>query len=208
MKKRTTFVLAGGAGLLATGAALAGVTFWTPWFSEEGQNWQACGSDYAVDGMRADGEFADNLSLGCSPWIFGSLPGDGDSANSYWSDWFSEEGDSGVDETRCAIYPDGRRECDTIPTGSNLHVCFGGFGPKEKGVITGMACDGAFCDNLSVQCKRPTSGVLGDCFWTGWFSEEQRQLDLLPGEYITGVECNHDYCDNMRFYVCVPRWPN
>ncbi len=205
MTRRTIAMLAGGLVLSAAGAALAAPSFWTAWFSEEGQNWQSCGT-YGVTALQFSGRYSDNIALGCSPWIFGSLTSDVDTGGSYWSDAFSEEGDSGIEKTQCALFPDGHQECDTIPTGSNLHVCFGGFGPNNKGVVTGMACYGRYCDNLRLQCTKPTSGHLGSCAWSGWFSEEQHQVDFGPGFYVTGVECSGSYCDNMRFYVCSAQW--
>lgn len=202
MTKRKIAVLVTGLLLSAASAAMAGVSFWTSWFSEEGTYWRTCGGNYGVQALQASGNFSDNLALGCTPWPLGSLSNDG----SYWSNWFSEEGNSGIDKIQCAHFPDGHQECDTIPTGSNLHACFGGFGSANKGVVAGVACSGSNCDSLSLLCKKPASGRLGSCSWSGWFSDEQRLVDFGPGRFVTGVECSSRFCDNMRYYVCSAQW--
>jgi hypothetical protein len=206
MKKRTMAILATGVLMSLGGVAMAGVSFWTSWFSEEGSNWRACGGNYGVQAVQASGNYSDNLALGCNPWPLGNLASDADSVRTYWSRPFSEEGETGIEKTQCALFADGHEECDTIPTGTNLHVCFGGFGSANKGVVTGMACSGSNCDNLQLLCKKPTSGRLGNCSWSGWFSDEQHVVDFGPGRFITGVLCNSHLCDNMKYYVCSAQW--
>jgi hypothetical protein len=202
MTRRTMTMLATGAVLATAGVAVAEVTSWTSFFSEEGQNWRQCDVNSGVQAMQASGNFSDNLALGCTPWTFGDLQSDPDSSGSYWSPAFSEEGNSGVDLTKCEPFLDGRDQCDTLPTGSNFHACFGGFGAANKGVVTGMACYGSHCDKLSIHCQKPVAGRLGNCFWSDPFSDEQQLVDFGPDRYITGVQCAGRYCDRMSFYVC------
>lgn len=171
---------------------------WTPFFSEEGQYYQTCPADCGVNAVRATGDYADNLSLHCTPWAHGSLREDG----SYWSEPFSEEGDTDVEQTQCILWEDGSRTCDTQPLGDNFHLCFGGLGPDNKGIVTGIACYGRYCDAQRIQCKKPATGRLGNCWWSGWFSEEQGIVDFGPNQYVTGYECSGRYCDNKSFYVC------
>ena len=201
MTRRMMTVLATGAVLATTGVAGA-VSSWTSFFSEEGQNWRVCPLNEGVQAMQASGNFSDNLALGCTPWPFGDLQNDPDSGGSYWSNPFSEEGASGVEQTQCALFADGHEECDSFPTGSNFHACFGGFGSQNKGVVTGMECSGSHCDKLRLQCQRPVSGRLGNCFWSDEFSDEQHLVDFGPNEYITAVACAGRFCDRMSFYVC------
>src|SRR5512147_2504911 len=80
---------------------------------------------------------------------------------------------------------------------NNFRYCYPAF-------ITGVACKGSYCDNVTVECSNLSAlGAPTNCFWTGFFSEEQGQLTFPTGYYPTGVQCSGGYCDNMSFYVCL-----
>lgn len=94
--------------------------------------------------------------------------------SSYWTDYFSEERDNG-----------------------NYRYC------SPSHWLIGVACTGSYCDNLSLQCRYFPTATAGDCFWTGWVSEEGGgTLQLPAGYYLRGMQCSGDYCDNKRFYAC------
>jgi hypothetical protein len=91
---------------------------------------------------------------------------------SYWTPYFSEEGG-------------GSRTC----TGANEWV-------------TGMACRGSSCDNVSLQCTAMTGSNAGNCFWSGLYSEEQGTAFFPAGYFLRGAKCNGSRCDNKQYFLC------
>ncbi len=71
--------------------------------------------------------------------------------------------------------------------------------------VTGVACHGGYCDNLSLQCTQFIGSSTGSCAWSTWYSEEQAPFIAPWGYYIHGIECDGGYCDNKRYYYC---WMN
>ncbi|MDJ0763466.1 MAG: hypothetical protein QNJ97_10795 [Myxococcota bacterium] len=94
--------------------------------------------------------------------------------DSSWSSYFSEEGSGGADERHCA---------------------WGDF-------MTGIACSGRYCDNISIECTEAIGKGFANCNWSGWYSEEQGPFQTPSGYYIKGIECDGSYCDNKRFRYC------
>lgn len=39
--------------------------------------------------------------------------------------------------------------------------------------MTGLSCEGHYCDNLTMQCTRNTGRTAGECSWSEWVSEEE-----------------------------------
>ena len=70
--------------------------------------------------------------------------------------------------------------------------------------ITGLYCRGRNCDDLSVKCTRVKNRrpITNQCKWTGFVSEEQREITFEAGYYATQLECRDSFCDNKRFYTC------
>lgn len=73
------------------------------------------------------------------------------------------------------------------------------------GVITGIACKGKNCDDLSLEC----AGILDNgpsmdsCYWTDWVSEEDGGTLLFPeGDFAVNMQCRGNYCDDKRFLLC------
>jgi hypothetical protein len=66
--------------------------------------------------------------------------------------------------------------------------------------ITGMACQGRYCDNVSIQCTRILNSypTLVSGFFGGPVSEEQGRL-YFGGKYPVGAMCLGPYCDELRF---------
>ncbi len=92
---------------------------------------------------------------------------------SVWSRYFSEEGD-------------------------NWLICNG-----TDSFMTGLSCNGSYCDNVSIQCTRVLGVAKTNCIWTGYFSEENGgYLYLPPGYFAAGLQCSGSYCDNKRVYAC------
>lgn len=69
------------------------------------------------------------------------------------------------------------------------------------GWVSGIACNGSYCDNISLQCTNTNRGHY-NCTWSGWFSEEDPAFVAPTGQYIKGVQCGGSYCDNKRYYYC------
>jgi hypothetical protein len=95
-----------------------------------------------------------------------------------WQPYFSEEGSGWADESHC---------------------------PSGDMWVTGVACHGGYCDNLSLQCTQFIGSSTGSCAWSTWYSEEQAPFIAPWGYYIHGIECDGGYCDNKRYYYC---WMN
>jgi hypothetical protein len=79
--------------------------------------------------------------------------------------------------------------------------------------VTGLACQGRYCDNLSLQCTRILNSYPTLVTGTVAVSEEQGWLSFLGGKYPLGVTCLGPYCDELRFAtgylnVTVPEYPD
>ena len=79
----------------------------------------------------------------------------------------------------------------------NTSICpYGGF-------ITGLACQGHYCDNIAVECSPLVNRRrMAPCYWTEWLSEEGGELFFPAGDYAAGLACRVRYGDNVAFYVC------
>src|SRR5262249_55724009 len=92
------------------------------------------------------------------------------------------------------------------------------------GFVTGVACAGRYCDNLSLKCTTLGPYIYmprpGYCIWTGdvpfpsaypwggWLSEERGVWEASGYYYVAGVQCRGSYCDDMQFFMCpVIPWP-
>jgi hypothetical protein len=71
--------------------------------------------------------------------------------------------------------------------------------------ITGMACKGRYCDNVSVECITKTNyGPSFDCNWVGPLSEEEKVISF-GWKFPRALYCHGRYCDDKWFYVCGER---
>jgi hypothetical protein len=141
---------------------------WTGFTSEEYPPLY-CPTSNAVRGFDCSGSYCDNVSLYCD-YTYRSTIG-----YSYWTGYFSEEGDGSADEGRCN-------------------------GPQEW--MTALDCNGSYCDNIDIQCSQFPGSSTGNCYWTGWYSEEQSSFLAPSGHFFKGIECGGDYCDNKRYLYC------
>jgi len=66
--------------------------------------------------------------------------------------------------------------------------------------ITGLACTGRYCDNLSIQCTKIQYSYprLASSLFGGPVSEEQRFLDFAGKRPIAAM-CLGSYCDQLKF---------
>lgn len=87
-------------------------------------------------------------------------------------------------------------------------ACRLNYGPGKaeyaEGFITGLACKGSYCDNVSIQCAsfRDAFPSANGCRWTPWISEETGPVIFAPRTGATKIQCRGRYCDDMRFWVC------
>jgi hypothetical protein len=69
--------------------------------------------------------------------------------------------------------------------------------------MTGIACKGSNCDNVSIQCTYMSNVSAKNCIWTGWMSEEGGGYMYFPmGYYPTGARCRGEYCDELQYWIC------
>jgi len=62
-----------------------GDNYWTPFFSEEGTNWQVCAGSGFVTGIACNGSYCDSVSIQCTTVQATSR------GYCYWTPYFSEE---------------------------------------------------------------------------------------------------------------------
>lgn len=154
--------------------------YWGNSTSEETQP-SVCGFGDLVSGFACTGGYCDNVRPECQSTRLPVL-------SRFWTEPISEErsGDTCVnidgENIRCPHY---QQLCGTT------------------GFLSGVACSGPYCDNLSSECVYLRDFVRTGCYWSTWVSEENGGTLLFPtGYYAAGAECNGPYCDNLRFYVC------
>lgn len=66
-------------------------------------------------------------------------------------------------------------------------------------LVSGVDCDGGFCDNVRINCV--SAGVsFEDSYYTTYFSEEgvNNARTCGPNEWVTGIDCAGNNCDNVR----------
>src|SRR6185369_5050765 len=134
---------------------------WTPWISDETGYAASCGwTSQAINGFACSGHYCDWVSLLCAPMHNAAY------GPAYYPT-FSEEWD-GLVTFRPGWYNQDQK---------NYEVC--NWGTSTPGVLTGIGCSGAYCDNITLICSTPSLGIdhhptFSDCAWTSsWFSEEQ-----------------------------------
>ena len=81
--------------------------------------------------------------------------------------------------------------------GSGTQLCPGGSW------VSGVACNGSYCDNISLQCTYLAGSTASECDWSPWVSEESGGILEFPAHfYAQGAECYGRFCDYMRFRIC------
>lgn len=165
---------------VSLGALSARADSWSQFTSEETQP-LTCRLGTFVTGLRCTGRYCDNVALRCSDQ---RLPIE--IHDRFWSENISEES--------------GRNK-----VGHRIESEEFGF---VIGVISGIACSGSYCDNVSVEFTVLHNAEFKNCFWTSWVSEESGGTwELDPGRYPAAVypaavQCRGSYCDDKRFELC------
>ncbi len=127
-----------------------------------------------------EGSFCDEITVECNNL-------DSDIAFSEWTHWVEHDGRRKAD---CADPLDEGRDFDTT-------------------VMTGLACRGSFCDDISVRCTAMRNFVQGPDDQCEQFtrSDGDNVLRLPFGTAIRALTCEGQHCDNVTVTVCpmVPR---
>lgn len=153
------------------------------WSSETSDELPPIHCQGRIGGVRCTGKYCDNISVLCRDYS-------GETGDSNWDDFFSEEG------TNLAI-PDYQ-----IPAGG-LRGPFNGDICPESSVVTGFSCMGGYCDNISLECTDMPHVRLTSCRWTTKsYSEENGAVVFPDDELLAGVACFGKACDNMKYYLC------
>jgi hypothetical protein len=97
------------------------------------------------------------------------------SASKSWTPYFSEEGSG-----------------SPFPPGSS------------SSQLSGARCSGSNCDNISLELLRtPRLRFDGQCIQSRWFSEESPNNYICPdGQWVGGMACRGDHCDDVSLYCC------
>jgi len=166
--------------MFMSGIAAAQVT---PW-ANEGNGYQYCAAGVVATGFQCQGGWCAEIRAACEDLVL-DLTGE-----DYTTDYFSEE--------------QGRFYCSPGYVVRGFDVA----GWDDRG------------DNISLYCAQvDTDYQEGTCTWTDWFSEELTNTPPAvqdppstnyAGDYVFcpsntfvhGMECDGDWCDNMRLNCC------
>jgi|GEM_PF-1093079 len=138
---------------------------WMPW-TTDGAPAIVSGPSFLTHGLRCSGRYCDDVSLL-------NVESGYTQTNSWWTDYFSEEG---THEQVC---------------GNNGFVT--GLG------CAGDYCDSISlrCSQIN------NGGVRSNCYWTESVSDESGGKFVAPESmYLAGVRCWDRYCDNKQLYLC------
>lgn len=139
---------------------------------------KSCGAQL-LDGITCSGRYCDNIGLKCGPRVYNVY-------NWQWTRHVSEE--SG-----------GRMNCNVRNPFDQVDAPAG-----EPAFITGISCNGSYCDNVSLECValRGHFPSYSGCDWTESVSEERGTLNFPAGRYAVAMKCRGSYCDNKSFLLC------
>ncbi len=138
---------------------------WLNWTTDGAAAIQT-GNAFLTHGLRCDGRYCDNVNLLATESGYSQT-------NSWWTDYFSEEGTN-------------YRICDNNAFVTGIQ-CSGSY------------CDSISlkCSQLN------NNNVRTGCYWSAAVSEESGGKFVAPESmYIAGASCNGRYCDTMSLYLC------
>lgn len=140
-----------------------------------------CGNKL-ITGLKCAGGFCDNLTPVCGKVV----------RNIYDIRWTQFVSDEGGAVASCNV--------------SNPYER-GDYPNGEPAFITGLSCNGRYCDNIALECVAlrdafPESLGGAKCRWTDWISEESPTLNFPKDFGAISMACRGKYCDDVRFFVC------
>lgn len=88
-----------------------------------------------------------------------------------------------------------------------IHIvyCSSGDIDERQGFMSGVACQGDYCDKVAMQCTTLELFVPDhdQCVNTPWFSEEQDwQTWVSAFHFPVSLTCRGDHCDDKRLRTC------
>lgn len=135
-----------------------------------------------VTGIECSDKFCKRINLLCSH-------GENFEINRrYWSKAISEEesnGDLGVSSSSSR---------DSVSSNSLVL--------SSNKFISGISCQGHYCDNISVEVSEIKNIVKEDCAWSPWISDEHGEYRFPAGKYASGIQCRGHNCDDKRLNLC------
>jgi len=131
-------------------------------------------------GIKCSGRYCDNIKLKC-----------GSEFREVWDwQWTKHVSEEHGGEVKCNV-PNPFTKVDW-PQG-------------EPAFITGMSCNGSYCDNVSLECTalRDYFPSYSDCGWSQSVSEENGgTLNFPAGRFAIAMQCRGSNCDNKKFLLC------
>jgi hypothetical protein len=70
--------------------------------------------------------------------------------------------------------------------------------------MTGISCQGNYCDRISLECMEIVGSIANDCQWTTptRYSEEDPPFSAGAGRFVRGVRCFNSNCDRKEYFHC------
>ena len=139
---------------------------------------KTCGARL-LSGIKCSGRYCDNIGLQCWPQVYNAY-------NWQWTRHVSEENG-------------GQMNCNVTNPFER-----GDWPADEPAFITGISCNGSYCDNVSLECValRDHFPSFSGCDWTVSVSEERGRLNFPAGRYAVAMKCSGSNCDNKSFLLC------
>lgn len=143
---------------------------------------RTCPRGSIVTSFNCTGDFCDNISIICTRLDDFAV------GHQHWTRWVESGGES-------------LAFCAEIDPEIDLS-------PPVDGFMSGIACRGGNCDDISMHCTRFTGVMIDEprCT-TSRHSDENRALGIPPGFAIAAIRCSGRHCDNKDITFCpiVPR---
>ncbi|MEQ9364152.1 MAG: RICIN domain-containing protein, partial [Leptospirales bacterium] len=139
--------------------------YWLEW-TTDGARFIENKGRFLTQGLRCSGRYCDNVNLLSTETAYSQT-------QSWWTDYFSEEGDNA-------------RICANQAFVTGIQC-------------TGRYCDNISlrCSQLNNNAVRTA------CYWTAPVSEESGGKFIAPESmYVAGMRCSGRYCDNKELYLC------
>jgi hypothetical protein len=137
---------------------------------------RTCAPGSIVASLGCSGDFCDNISLTCRPQP-------GRTARMFWTNWVESGGQA-------------LAACAEIDPDTDLL-------PPLDGFLSGIACRGDYCDDISLHCTRFVGLMIDEpnCVTTR-HSDENRGVGVAPGFAIAAIRCSGRHCDNKDVTIC------
>jgi hypothetical protein len=142
--------------------------FQIPAISDEGGA-AYCPSQSAAAALQCSGRSCDAISLTCCRYGWETPRGHRDVDEHQWSGWYSEEGNG-------------------LPPGTRLSSA-------PAGLVTGIQCQGDFCDEIRLDTDAAGLIAESECNWI--------PAGACPtSQFIASVQCTDSFCSELQVKCC------